>query len=144
MAQPIAKIKLAPGNVGFYDSLTGVRLTKASPEAIIYSGKNVSNIKKAIQEGKISLKEGSLSSCLNQHIYKKENICEHKNDISDNTNKKVVQQKSKTQPQKESIPVKKNIQAIIENKKPANNKQNESVDKKDLKEPKTDSTINKE
>lgn len=155
MAQPIAKVKLAPGNVGFYDSLTGVRLTKSSPEAIIYSGKNISNIKKAIQEGKISLKEGTLSSCSNQHIYKKENHENKKNDISTNKNKKAVQPKTKAQTQTEIIPIKK-VQAIMENKKPVNNnnnKQDESVkkdttvkevkDTKDIKEAKTDSSTAK-
>lgn len=72
MAQPIAKIRLALGNVGFYDSLTGVRLTKAEPEGIIYSGKNTSNIKKAIREGKVVLKEGSLSSLQVEPVLKRE------------------------------------------------------------------------
>lgn len=72
MAQPIAKIRLALGNVGFYDSLTGVRLTKADPEGIIYSGKNTSNIKKAIREGKVVLKEGSLSSLQVEPVLKRE------------------------------------------------------------------------
>ena len=72
MAQPIAKIRLALGNVGFYDSLTGVRLTKADPEGTIYSGKNTSNIKKAIREGKVVLKEGSLSSLQVEPVLKRE------------------------------------------------------------------------
>lgn len=72
MTQPIAKIRLALGNVGFYDSLTGVRLTKAAPEAIVYSGKNTANIKKAIREGKVVLKEGSLSSLRTEPVLKRE------------------------------------------------------------------------
>lgn len=72
MAQPIAKIRLALGNVGFYDSLTGVRLTKADPEGTIYSGKNTANIKKAIREGKVVLKEGSLSSLQVEPVLKRE------------------------------------------------------------------------
>ena len=72
MAKPIAKIRLAQGNVGFYDSLTNIRLTKAAPEAIVYSESNVANIKKAIKEGKVVLKEGSLSSLQIEPIYKRE------------------------------------------------------------------------
>ena len=72
MAKPIAKIRLAQGNVGFYDSLTNIRLTKAAPEAIVYSENNVANIKKAIKEGKVVLKEGSLSSLQIEPIYKRE------------------------------------------------------------------------
>ena len=72
MAQPIAKIRLALGNVGFYDSLTGVRLTKAEPEGTVYSGKNTANIKKAIREGKVILKEGSLSSLQIEPVLKRE------------------------------------------------------------------------
>ena len=72
MAKPIAKIRLAQGNVGFYDSLTNIRLTKAAPEAIVYSESNIANIKKAIKEGKVVLKEGSLSSLQIEPIYKRE------------------------------------------------------------------------
>ena len=72
MAKPIAKIRLAQGNVGLYDSLTNIRLTKAAPEAIVYSESNVANIKKAIKEGKVVLKEGSLSSLQIEPIYKRE------------------------------------------------------------------------
>lgn len=91
MTQPIAKIKLAPGNVGWYDSLTNIVLTKAKPEAIVYSGKNIINIKKAIKEGKVLLQEGSLSSYQNKATEEKKR--DVKKDIPKQEEKKQKEQK---------------------------------------------------
>lgn len=117
MAQPIAKIRLALGNVGFYDSLTGVRLTKAEPEGIIYSGKNTANIKKAIKEGKVVLKEGSLSSLQNEPVLKRE----MKND-KPKQKKATKEIKKETKPVEKiekiepvSVPVTQKKQEIVEN-----------------------------
>lgn len=108
MTQPIAKIKLAPGNVGWYDSLTNIVLTKAKPEAIVYSGKNIINIKKAIKEGKILLQEGSLSSYQNKATEEKER------DVKKNIPNKEEKQKEQ-----------KDIYKIISSKNNSNIKKND-------------------
>ena len=105
MTQPIAKIKLAPGNVGWYDSLTNIVLTKAKPEAVVYSGKNIINIKKAIREGKVLLQEGSLSSYQNKATEEKER------DVEKDIPKKEEKQKEQ-----------KNIYKIISSKNNSNTK----------------------
>lgn len=53
-------IKLAPGNVGWYDQVTGIHLTLARPMANVKPGMNTTNIKRAIKEGRILLLEGRL------------------------------------------------------------------------------------
>ena len=56
----IAVVKLAPGNIGWYDELTGIHLTIARPTANVYSGKNTTNLTKALRERVIGLVSGSL------------------------------------------------------------------------------------
>ena len=116
MTQPIAKIRLARGNVGFYDSLTNIILTKAAPEAIIYSGKNTANIKKAIKEGKVVLKEGSLSSLQSQPVYKRE-IESEKPQVKQEVKPKTVKQEINKKP--EQVTTQKNTaKKDVDTKKP--------------------------
>lgn len=59
MQEVIAIIELAPGNVGWYDSLTGIHLSLTKKTAYIYKNFNVTNIREAIKEGKIKIITGS-------------------------------------------------------------------------------------
>ena len=56
----IAVVKLAPGNIGWYDALTGIHLTIARSTAKVYSGSNTTNLVKALRERVIELVDGSL------------------------------------------------------------------------------------
>lgn len=56
----IAIIKLAPGNVGWYDRLTSIHLTVSNPTAEVKAGMNLLNIKKAIKYRTISVINGNL------------------------------------------------------------------------------------
>lgn len=60
MRKPIAKIRIAAGNPGWYDSLTNIHLTIARPTAFVYEGQNVTNVKNAIRHRIVSLIEGDL------------------------------------------------------------------------------------
>lgn len=57
----IAKIKLANGQVGYYDDYSKIYLTPSRPEAYITSGTNLYQIKKSIKSGRLKLVEGSLT-----------------------------------------------------------------------------------
>ena len=59
--QPIAKIRLASGEVGYYDDYSRIYLSVANPEAYIYPGTNLFQIKRSIKSGRLRLIEGSLS-----------------------------------------------------------------------------------
>ena len=56
----IAKIKLAPGKVGFYDHLSNIHLTLGSPTAYVPSGTNCAALRRNLRAGLIELLEGSL------------------------------------------------------------------------------------
>lgn len=56
-----AIVRLAPGQVGFYDELTGIHLTIRKPQGEIKEGLNVSGIKTSVASGRLILVAGSLS-----------------------------------------------------------------------------------
>lgn len=62
MKRAIAKIKLAPGNAGWYDPLTNIYLTLSKKECFVYNDQDITNVRKAIKQNKLVLKEGRLPS----------------------------------------------------------------------------------
>ena len=58
--KPIGLVRLAPGEVGFYDELTRIHLTISKPQREILSGMNTTNIKRSVQSGRLLLVSGSL------------------------------------------------------------------------------------
>jgi hypothetical protein len=56
----IGIVRLAPGQVGYFDDLTRIHLTIASPEKPVVSGMNTNNLKRAVKSGRILLVNGSL------------------------------------------------------------------------------------
>ena len=58
--EPIAKICLAPGNIGFYDPLSRIHLTLGSPTAYVPSGTNCASLRRNVRNGVIRLIEGTL------------------------------------------------------------------------------------
>lgn len=56
----IGIVRLAPGQVGFYDDLTRIHLTIASPEKAIVLGMNTTNIKRSVKSGRLLLISGNL------------------------------------------------------------------------------------
>ena len=72
MKRAIAKIKLAPGNAGRFDRLTNIYLTLSKEECFVYNDQDVSNIRKAIKQNKLVLKEGRLPSPVSEE--KKETV----------------------------------------------------------------------
>lgn len=56
----IAKIKLSPGKVGFYDHLSNIHLTLGSPTAYVPSGTNCAALRRNLKAGLIELLEGTL------------------------------------------------------------------------------------
>jgi hypothetical protein len=56
----IAKVRLAPGQVGYFDELTRIHLTIASPEKTVHSGMNTKNLKKSVKSRRLILVSGTL------------------------------------------------------------------------------------
>ena len=57
----IAEIRLAPGEVGYYDDYSRLYLSTAKPSAYIYAGMNTTQIRKSIRSGRLRLISGSLT-----------------------------------------------------------------------------------
>lgn len=62
MRAPIAKLRIAAGNPGWYDPLTNIHLTITRPEAFVYEGSNTTNIKKGVAHRLVYVVEGSLAT----------------------------------------------------------------------------------
>lgn len=60
MRAPIAKIRISAGNPGWYDPLTNIHLTITRPDAFVYEGQNVTNIKTAVSFKLVHVIEGDL------------------------------------------------------------------------------------
>lgn len=58
----IATIKLALGEVGFYDPLSGIHLSIGNPVAYVRAGVNTSQLQSSIRSGRLVLVEGSLGN----------------------------------------------------------------------------------
>lgn len=56
----IAEIRLAPGQVGFYDELTNIHLTLTKPYGNVYQGMNTSGLQRSVNSGRLLLVWGSL------------------------------------------------------------------------------------
>lgn len=71
----LAKITLAPGQIGFHDALSNIHLTVANPTAVVPIGANTEHLKEAVKDGKILLLTGTLSSTLkHREVKPKESI----------------------------------------------------------------------
>lgn len=63
---PIAEIKLAPGEVGYYDDYSRIYLSEANNRAIVYSGVNCTQIKRSIKSGRLILVSGGFNAPVKQ------------------------------------------------------------------------------
>ncbi len=61
-AKIIATIKLAPGQVGFYDPLSRIHLTLGNPTATVYSGTNCAALRRNVKAGIIRILDGTLGN----------------------------------------------------------------------------------
>lgn len=62
MTNVIAEIRLASGEVGYYDDYSGIYLNSNHPTAKIYAGMNTTQIRRSIRSGRLRLISGSLST----------------------------------------------------------------------------------
>ena len=60
MKKIITSVKLAPGNRGYFDPLTGMNLSISNNIGYVREDDNIDNIRKAIKEGKILIVGGQL------------------------------------------------------------------------------------
>ena len=106
--QPIAKIRLASGEVGYYDDYSRIYLSVANPEAYIYPGTNLFQIKRSIKSGRLRLIEGSLSEPVVEQPIVTSGICSPK------APEVVAEVKTETAPKEDSPMTEENIPAEVE------------------------------
>lgn len=78
MRAPIAKIRISAGNPGWYDPLTNIHLTITRPDAFVYEGQNVTNIKTAVSFKLVHVVEGELEPIKESPITATERVEEKK------------------------------------------------------------------
>ena len=121
MRKPIANIRIAAGNPGWYDSLTNIHLTIARPTAFVYEGQNVTNIKKGIRYRLVSLIEGDLEpisseiketpkdeevrDVIETPVVKEEQQQEQQEVVKQEENIKTEEPKQEEQPKQEEVKV---------------------------------------
>ena len=69
----IAEVRLVAGQGNFFDELTRIHLTMGNPIGEIYSGMNLTNIRRAIKAGRLFLVRGSLGPDPSPYRLVKEN-----------------------------------------------------------------------
>lgn len=65
---PIATIKLAPGEAGYYDEYSRIYLSSTRPDAVIYSGTNCTQIKRSIKSGRLRLISGGFDKPVTEPV----------------------------------------------------------------------------
>lgn len=60
MEQPMAVVRLAPGEVGFFDPVSLIHLTLSNPSVAIRPGQNIDRIRRAVKAKHLLLVSGSL------------------------------------------------------------------------------------
>ena len=55
----IAEIRLAPGQVGYYDELSRIHLTLAEPQRPVYAGTNCTRLRRSVKNGCLQLVSGT-------------------------------------------------------------------------------------
>ena len=78
MRAPIAKIRISAGNPGWYDPLTNIHLTITRPDAFVYEGQNITNIKTAVSFKLVHVVEGELEPIKESPITATEKVEEKK------------------------------------------------------------------
>lgn len=63
MAKIFATVRLAPGEISYYDQVSGIQLNLNNPIMQISKDMNHSKIRQAIANGKLELVTGTLSHC---------------------------------------------------------------------------------
>ena len=93
MKKIIASVKLAPGNRGFFDPLTGINL-KSNRLGYVYEGDDVTNIRKAIREGKLKIVGGKIPPAI--HIEPKtEPVCKETEELIEMEQIKKIEERIK-------------------------------------------------
>lgn len=94
MRAPIAKIRISAGNPGWYDPLTNIHLTITRPDAFVYEGQNVTNIKTAVSFKLVHVIEGELEPIKESPVTTTEKVEEEVREVITEAEKVEVKEES--------------------------------------------------
>ena len=112
MRAPIAKIRISAGNPGWYDPLTNIHLTITRPDAFVYEGQNVTNIKTAVSFKLVHVIEGELEPIKESPITTTEKVEEEVREVITEAEK--VEVKEESQAPAEEIEKEEVVEEIVE------------------------------
>ena len=114
MRAPIAKIRISAGNPGWYDPLTNIHLTITRPDAFVYEGQNVTNIKTAVSFKLVHVIEGELEPIKESPITTTEKVEEEVREVI--TEAEEVEVKEESQAPAEEIEKEEVVEEVVEKK----------------------------
>ena len=114
MRAPIAKIRISAGNPGWYDPLTNIHLTITRPDAFVYEGQNVTNIKTAVSFKLVHVIEGELEPIKESPITTTEKVEEEVREVI--TEAEEVEIKEESQAPAEEIEKEEVVEEVVEKK----------------------------
>ena len=112
MRAPIAKIRISAGNPGWYDPLTNIHLTITRPDAFVYEGQNVTNIKTAVSFKLVHVIEGELEPIKESPVTTTEKVEEEVREVI--TEAEEVEVKEESQAPAEEIEKEEVVEEIVE------------------------------
>lgn len=116
MRAPIAKIRISAGNPGWYDPLTNIHLTITRPDAFVYEGQNVTNIKTAVSFKLVHVIEGELEPIKESPITTTEKV-EEKEEVREViTEAEEIEVKEESQTPTEEIKKEEVVEEAVEKK----------------------------
>lgn len=114
MRAPIAKIRISAGNPGWYDPLTNIHLTITRPDAFVYEGQNVTNIKTAVSFKLVHVIEGELEPIKESPVTTTEKVEEEVREVI--TEAEEVEVKEESQAPAEEIEKEEVVEEVVEKK----------------------------
>lgn len=114
MRAPIAKIRISAGNPGWYDPLTNIHLTITRPDAFVYEGQNVTNIKTAVSFKLVHVIEGELEPIKESPVTTTEKVEEEVREVITEAEK--VEVKEESQAPAEEIEKEEVVKEVVEKK----------------------------
>lgn len=101
---PIATIKLAPGEAGYYDEYSRIYLSSTRPDAVIYSGTNCTQIKRSIKSGRLRLVSGGFDKPVTESVIEQQSP--------------VTTEEAKETPVQEEVKAEEEVTPVVEEQAP--------------------------
>ena len=114
MRAPIGKIRMSAGNPGWYDPLTNIHLTITRPDAFVYEGQNITNIKTAVSFKLVHVIEGELEPIKESPVTTTEKVEEEVREVI--TEAEEVEVKEESQAPAEEIEKEEVVEEVVEKK----------------------------